>query len=120
MGGLTGFGAALKFSLHIPVQWGMEKGEQKAQRENQSCHYLGGAAGTAEAEVEFSCLLLLGIVRLLIFLSLSLGPHPFFSFLYDNCPESGIILPNFWQLFPVWTYVASLGGVFSCCLLTVE
>lgn len=55
MGGRTGCGAALKFSLHIPVQWGMEKGKQKGQRENQSCRYLGGA-GTAEAEVEFSCL----------------------------------------------------------------
>ena len=61
-----------------PVQWGMEKGKQEGHRENQRCHYLGEAARLAE--VEFSCLLLLAIVCLLIFLPLLLRPHPIPSF----------------------------------------
>lgn len=95
MGRCTVFSVALKFSLHVPVQWGMEEGKQEGHRENQGCCYLDEAAGSAEAEVEFSCLLLLAIVCLLIFLPLLLRPHPFLSFLCDNCPESGIIFPNF-------------------------
>lgn len=35
MGRCTVFGAALKFSLHAPMQWGMEKGKQEGRRENQ-------------------------------------------------------------------------------------
>lgn len=62
MGRCTVCAAALKFGLHIPMQWGTERGKQEVHRENQGCHDPGVAAGSAEAEVELSCLLLLAIV----------------------------------------------------------
>lgn len=105
-------------SLHISVQWDVEKGEQEGHGEDQRCYYLGEAAGSAEAQ--FRCLLLLAIVHLCIFLQLLLRPRPFPFFLCDNCTENGLILPNFPQLFPAWPYLTGLGSVFSCCLLTVE
>lgn len=77
MGRRTVFGAASKFSLHVPVQLGMEKGKQEGHRENQRCRYLGEAAGLAE--LEFGCLFLLAIFCLLIFLPCLLGPYPFLS-----------------------------------------
>lgn len=82
-------------SLHISVQWDMEKGKQEGHGENQSCYYLGEATGSTEAEAEFGCLLLLAIVHLLIFLPLLLGPRPFILFLCDNRTQNGIILPDF-------------------------
>lgn len=57
MGRCTVFAAALKFGLCVPVQWGTEGSKQEGHGENQGCHDLGVAAGSAEAEVEFICLL---------------------------------------------------------------